>query len=149
METYIFSGDLKFEAWYFETSRSWGHKARAIYKGRELSEVKIVYQNRTWEAYKYQSVMQKLLDVLDEQKIVPLHDRLNASRMLKEGDGRDMKGLRMIGALAEVAGIIGGNKSKAKILESVPGIIMPDDFGELPEIEQSRRLDGAINILTK
>lgn len=149
METYIFSDDLKFEAWYFESSRSWGHKARAIYKGRELSEVKVVYQNRTWEAYKYQSVMQKLVDVLDCDQIVPLSERLNASRMIKEGDGRDMKHLRGIGALASIAGIIGGNKSKAKILESVPGIMMPDDFDQLPEIEQSRRLDGAINILTK
>ncbi len=36
------------------------------------------------------------------------------------------------------------NKWKKRYLEKVPGISFPDDFDELPEKEQTRRLDLAI-----
>jgi len=142
METYIINENLKIEAWYYETSRNWGHKARAIYNGREVAEVKIVYQNRTWESYKYQSVMQKLIDAMDEYKTIPLADRIEASKMIKTGDRREMKKLAGIGAMAMMAGIIGGKEAKARVLGSIPGIIMPENVTE-------EALDGAINILIK
>lgn len=147
METYTINDNLRIEAWYYETQRNWGHKARAIYNGREVAEVKIVYQNRTWESYKYQTVMEKLISAMDECKTIPLIDRIQASRMIKVGDGREMAGLRKMGALAIMGGIIGGNDTKAKIIASIPGIIMPDDFKDLPEATKSERLDGVINMI--
>lgn len=149
MEKYNITKDLYFEAWSWRKGGRWGHDAKAMYCGREVASVRIVYQNRTWEAYTYQSVMQKLIDTLDYHKDVPLADRIEASKVIKTGDRRDMKKLGAIGALAMLGGIIRGAKTKAKIIGSIPGIIMPDDFDELSESEQSRRLDGAINILTK
>jgi len=148
METYTINNNLYFEAWGFETKHNWGHKARAVYQGREVAEVKIVYQNRSWESYKYQSVMEKLIDAMDECKTIPLADRYQASKVIKAGDGREMKGLAMMGALAKLGGIIGGNTTKARILSTIPGVIMPEGFESLSEAEKSSRLDGAINILT-
>lgn len=149
METYTINENLKIEAWYFETRHNWGHNARAIYRGQEVAEVKIVYQNRTWESYKFQSVMEKLIDVLDASNAIPLADRIQASKTIKAGDGRDMKGLRSLGALATMAGIMGGNDMKAKVIASIPGVIVPDDFDNLPEDEKTKRLDGVIDIITK
>lgn len=153
METYYINDNLRIEAEYFETRYNWGHKARAIYHGREVADTKIVYQNRTWESYKFQSVMQKLIDLMDEEKIIPLADRYQASRMIKTGDGREMRGLRTIGAVAMMGSLLfkkleEQNVFKAKVIGDIDGIIMPDDFESLSEAEKSSRLDGAINILT-
>lgn len=149
MEHYTITENLYFQAWSWRKSGRWGHKAKAVYNGREIAEVNITYLNRTWEAYEFQSVMQKLIEVLDAEKTVPLKDRIQAYKIVKTGDRRDLKKLQSIGAMAMLGGIIGGNKTKARILGSIPGVMIPDDFENLPEIEQSRRLDGAINILTK
>ena len=154
METYTINKNLSIEAWYFETRHNWGHKARAVYNGREVAEVKIVYQNRTWESYKYQSVMQKLIDAMDECKTIPLADRIEAYRKIKSGDGREMRGIKMIGAIASLGNLIAktpgeATEFKKRILLSTPGIIMPDNFESLTEAEKSSRLDGAINILTE
>jgi hypothetical protein len=41
------------------------------------------------------------------------------------------------------------NAHKKRMLSSVHGIDFPEDFDQLPEAEQTRRLDGAIKIATK
>jgi hypothetical protein len=149
MEKYIINKDLYFEAWSWQRSGRWGHKARAVYQNRVTEEVSITYQNRTWEAYKFQSVMEKLIDRLDAVHYVPLADRIEASKVIKTGDRREMKKLQSIGAIAMLGGIIGGNTTKQRIIASIPGVIVPDDFDSLDENEKTRRLNGAINILTE
>ena len=39
----------------FETRYNWGHKVQLIVNNRIVSENKIVYYNRTWESFQYQS----------------------------------------------------------------------------------------------
>ena len=48
-------------AYYFETARSWGHRAYIEETG---DAVKINYYNRTWEAFKYESVLYKAIGAL-------------------------------------------------------------------------------------
>ena len=148
MESYTINDNLIIEAWYFETRHNWGHKARAVYNSREVAEVKIVYSNRTWEAYKYQSVMQKLIDVLDEVKTIPLKDRREASLFIKHGDDRDLKNLRMIGAIASLGNMMekGGNAFKKRILGTIDGLDI-DAIDGLDEKTKQQRLDGVINIM--
>ena len=67
----------------FSNSRSWGHIAIAYYKGQEVASSRIAYQNRTWERYQYESVMLKLINILDAYKNVPLKDRLSAYKIIK------------------------------------------------------------------
>ena len=49
------------ESW--ETSRSWGHNATLFKDNDELTHSRIRYLNRTWECYRYQSV---ILDAIYE-----------------------------------------------------------------------------------
>jgi hypothetical protein len=149
MEYYKINEDLTIRAESYSNGHNWGHKAYAIYQGREVASAKCVYYNRTWESYKYQSVMQKLVNVMDECKTIPLKDRRMAWIFLKTGDGRELKALGMMGNLAKLAGIIGGNESKARVLASIPGVTLPENFESLPEEEKGRRLNGVINIITK
>lgn len=157
METYTINKDLKIEAWGYKTSRSWGHKARAIYQGREVASAKCVYQNRTWEEYTYQSVMKKLIGILDENKIIPLADRIQASKIIEAGDGRDMAGLRNLGMIAKLGDIFGKTKTesndwKTRMLKAgleSKGLIMPEDWDGLDEETKTARLDGVIGMLVK
>lgn len=54
---------------YWETSRAWGHKSTLFKNGNELAKNKIRYYNRTWECYRYQSCMNKVVcDLIENEK---------------------------------------------------------------------------------
>ncbi len=44
---------------YYETSRSWGHRATIWLDGEEVDKKKIVYLNRTWERFQFDSLLYK------------------------------------------------------------------------------------------
>ena len=46
----------------WETSRAWGHKCELKMNDWHLATVKIRYYNRTWESYRFQSVMHKAVE---------------------------------------------------------------------------------------
>lgn len=51
------------KCWVYETRYSWGHKATVEVDGQELDkEYKIVYLNRTWESYQFQSMLYNVAD---------------------------------------------------------------------------------------
>lgn len=52
---------INVSAWYYETRHSWGHKAEVYGKDGVIATAKIVYLNRTWESYRYQSVIHSAL----------------------------------------------------------------------------------------
>ena len=54
---------------YWETSQAWGHRAILMYKGMRIQEAKIRYYNRTWEVYRFQSVMRKVVNAYKEDKL--------------------------------------------------------------------------------
>lgn len=55
-------GVIEFSAWYWETRYSWGHKAAITNEyGSTLATAKIRYYNRTWEVYRFQSVLHSVI----------------------------------------------------------------------------------------
>lgn len=57
-------------AYSYETRNSWGHKATLIHNGtHELNRYKIRYYNRTWECYRYQSVIKSVLSTYMQEMI--------------------------------------------------------------------------------
>ena len=55
--------EFKIVAYTYETPSSWGHKAELIRNNDyTLNTYKIRYYNRTWECYKYQSVIKSVLN---------------------------------------------------------------------------------------
>ena len=67
----------------YSNSRAWGHRAMAIYKGREVERASARYYNRTWERYQFESVMLGLVDKLDKTKAIPLEDRVAMYQNIK------------------------------------------------------------------
>lgn len=54
--------EFKIVAYSYENSHNWGHKAELLLNNyHTLANTKIVYINRTWERYQYQSVILKVL----------------------------------------------------------------------------------------
>lgn len=62
IETFTFKTldgeDLIIEAWTYEYTRSWGHKAHVI---GSYVEKHITYYNRTWESFRYESMLKKII----------------------------------------------------------------------------------------
>ena len=56
--------EMRIEAWRYEHSRGWGHKARIVWVGDDLIgyEKRITYYNRTWERFTYESVLERLFE---------------------------------------------------------------------------------------
>lgn len=94
MQTYKINENLTIEAWSWNRGRqSWGHEARAIYNAQEVAKTRCTYYNRTWEAFEFQSVMQKLIRVMDECKTIPLKDRYQASLFIKSATLQNLSAL--------------------------------------------------------
>lgn len=54
-------GEVDISAWYWETRYSWGHTAEVSVNYHTVSRAKFRYYNRTWESYRYQSVIHSAL----------------------------------------------------------------------------------------
>lgn len=91
--------ELSIVAYSYENSRNWGHKAELLLNNyNTLANTKIVYINRTWERYQYQSVILKVLrnylDYLIDDFINDYKDTNNIKRLkstLKEELTRQAK----------------------------------------------------------
>ena len=79
----IINNKLVFIGERYSNSKTWGHIAKAVYNGEVIATAKIRYYNRTWERYTFESVFYKLIDILDDNKNIPLCDRIEAYRKIK------------------------------------------------------------------
>lgn len=133
-----------------KTRIAFKHTASLLRNGYErVDETKICYQNRTWESYEYESVIEKLLDqhFTGEQKTKYL--AVCKAKALGEVDAK-FGVVRGLVALGELLGSTPEEKNalKKRALAAVPGIEFPEDFDALPAEEQARRLNGAAKVLT-
>lgn len=132
-----------------KTRVAFKHTATLLRNGSQVGETKICYQNRTWECYEYESVIEKLLDqhFTGEQKTKYL--AVCKAKALGEVDAK-FGVVRGLVALGELLGSTPAEKNalKKRALSTVPGIEFPDDFDALPAEEQARRLNGAAKVLT-
>ena len=131
-----------------KTRIAFKHTATLLRNGSAIGETKICYENRTWESYEYESVIEKLLDKFFQGEQKAAYEAVAKARGLDEVEAA----FRPVVALAKLADVLGTtdrerNALKKQVLGTVPGINFPDDFEGLPEKEKTRRLDGAIQQL--
>lgn len=67
----------------FFSKRRWGHEVRCFYREREVEQVRVYYQNRTWESYEYETALLALVDRMDKTKEIPLKDRIEMYNFIK------------------------------------------------------------------
>src|SRR3990167_2143506 len=130
------------------------HTATLLYNGTELETVKICYQNRTWESYEYESVLEKLVE---ENKTLSDREKKIVWKFIKN-EGRvkeDCAGLNAVAMVAKLGEEFGStqkekNDWKERMLRvglENKGLIMPEDWDSLDEDTKQARLDGAIGAI--
>lgn len=148
---------LAIGAEYYETSRSWGHKAH-LYRVRTpeqddllIESEKIRYYNRTWESYQFQCVMQSVVNKALQHKLITKKEAQVCQKYLEKDHIND-NSLKTIAMIASLGDIFRKDKKdandwKERMLRAGlenRGLIMPEDWDTLTEDEKEKRLNGAI-----
>jgi len=147
----------------FENTRSgFRHLATLIVDGSEAETTKACYQNRTWESYEYQSVLQSLCEKTAKNGSLSKYHQAKFKRLIKnnwqkEASEKIDKEFGTIAMVAKVAGIFGStqkesNDRKTRMIKAGlgnKGLIMPEDWDSLDEDTKQERLDKVINELRR
>lgn len=131
-------GEYTVTCWVYDSPYSWGHYAELRRGDSYVDESKYTYYNRTWETYKYQSIIHGLLVKHGLRELIPLANGIGTGNVKKE--------LKKMGALATMAGLIGTVDTQLKVLESY-GLTKPGDWDDLTKEEKKARVDSAISVL--
>ena len=151
MKTFQINNEAVIVCDWKKTKTAFKHEATLLVNGVERVTTKICYLNRTWEAYEFESVIEKLLDktqYLNEAERKAFLDKC-AGRTREEV--KSMFGA--IGAVALMGEIFHAgnpraiNDWKTRMLKAGfgnSGLIMPEDWDSLSENDKEARLNGAI-----
>jgi hypothetical protein len=155
---FIINKNLTVECEYYETRYSWGHKAYLYRDGKQIDYKKIVYQNRTWESYQFQSILQCLAgsknNGLDQKEKDLFSKRIN-SNWADDSRKKVEQEFKTISMIASLGDIFGSNQKesndwKARMIKAGlgdRGLIMPEDWDDLSEDVKESRLNAVITNL--
>ena len=139
---------------YANTRGGFKHTATLKRDGIEIEEAKCTYLNRTWEAYEFESVLERLLG---QTKALSEADRELFKSKIADGFKRDDLALDKLSTVAAVMALgnifsddqAGANDWKTRMLKAgIPdGLHMPEDWDQLSEDEKTKRLNGVIAAL--
>lgn len=136
-----------------KTRIAFKHEATLFKDGQEIDNAKICYQNRTWESYEYESVIEKLLEKTNELTKEEKNKFLSQN---KESEHQRINGnFKMIAGIAKLGEILCDNQKskndwKARMLKAgleSSGLQMPEDWNKLDENTKTIRLNAVINEL--
>jgi hypothetical protein len=148
MKSFKLNEEFQVVCEFVKTRSAFKHVAKVLQNGHQVYETKICYQNRTWEAFEFQSVLHKAIDGYFDK------DDAQKYRDIVDGKGSDdskhaFDPVKAICALGNI--MCEGADEKAKwnkrMIGTIPGIDFPEGFDELPAEEREKKLAGALEIL--
>lgn len=124
------------------------HRATLYVDGVQVDETTTHYQNRTWESYEFQSVMQKLIE---KTSALSSEQKKSAFEWVKK-DRTDWSDFKTTSAVARLGDVFGGtikekNDWKERMIKAGmgnKGLEIPDDWDKLTEKEKEKRLNLVI-----
>jgi len=130
------------------------HLATLLKNGIERQTGKCTYQNRTWESYEFQSVLNEVVNKAFHNKVIS-EDELKVCKEFIDGNHTDWSDFKMTSMVAKMGEVLcqdqkEKNDWKARMLKAGlenKGLIMPDDWEELDEDTKQKRLDSVINVM--
>lgn len=158
MQTFKITRELEIVCDWVKTRSAFKHTAVLLRNGSEIYSTKICYLNRTWEAYEFESILEKVLD--QNKDDLSKYELSQFRKMLKNGGKKEKarvdSQMRTVGIVAMMGDLLlpkddqkGRNDWKARMLKAGlgnSGLSMPDDWDTLSEDEKQRRLDGVIGV---
>lgn len=156
MTNFKINEHLTVECEYYKTRYSWGHKGWLYRDGQGVGYKKIVYQNRTWERYTFESLLRCLAE--DKRNgLTPTERGLFYKQIETEWKAESDKNVeqefKTIGMIATLGNIFCQTKEdknnwKARMLKAgLTGLDMPEDWETLSEDDKETRLNAVINNL--
>lgn len=146
--------NLRVKAETYQTRYSWGHKAWLYLNEQEIAEAKIRYYNRTWEAWDFATVIEKLYTQAKNEKLLSkYHLRLFKKMIDNQGKVEQKRAndqLKSVAMIASLGDIVGKNQKesndwKSRMLKAGLNLEMPQDWDSLSETEKEQRLNKVIN----
>lgn len=134
-----------------KTRMAFKHEATLIKDGITHETVKICYQNRTWERYEYESVLQKLIE---HTKALTTDEKALCKQFISK-DHTDWSGFKTTAMIASLGDIFcqdqkQSNDWKQRMIKAglgSQGLEMPEDWDNLDEDTKQARLDAVIGQL--
>ena len=135
-----------------ESTRSgFRHLATLLRNGIEIQKSKCVYQNRTWEAYEFESVLFSVVSIALKTKSISEEEGKACDEFIK-GDHTDWSGFKTTAMVAQLGEVFADTKKekndwKSRMLKAgLPGLDIPEDWDTLEEDEKERRLNKVIEL---
>lgn len=148
MQTFKLSKEYEVVCRSERTRYGFRHLATMLRNNCEVAQAKCCYYNRTWERYEFQSVLHEVIRKHFDEK--------EAKKYIAKVDGKPKENeqFKAVGLACAIGELLCDkpeekNAWKKKMLGTIPGINFPEDFDSLPEEEKQRRLNGAVDIMTK
>ena len=145
------SDKISIECWAENTRSGFRHQGIVYGLGSPFPKAKLCYSNRTWEAYEFESLLNKIAD--DAHGISDL-DRDIIRTFIKTQEKVEREEVnKRFGMVAVVAGLgelfadtqEEKNDWKARMLKAgIPGLQVPEDWDTLTEDEKEKRLNKVI-----
>lgn len=143
------------KCWSEKTSRGFRHLAEFYVDGELIEDAKVVYSNRTWEKYEFESVIEKMLGKIRNSDLAIDKDGI-MNKVEDQALGRvddNMKTTAMVSSLGDVFGntLKEKNDWKLRMIKAGmgDGLHHPDDWESLPEEEKAVRLDKIIEFMNE
>lgn len=136
---------------WVKTRMAFKHVATLFIDGIEHESTKICYQNRTWESYEYQSVLQKI--IRETTALTP--EQKEQALAFANKDNTDWSSFKMISGIAKLGELLTTNQKdsndwKTRMLKAgleSYGLEMPDDWDALDEPTKEQRLNAVIQMV--
>lgn len=150
MKKFEINNRIRVDCEYQKTRSGFRHVAKLYVDGKLKHTAKATYQNRTWEAYTYETVLLKVINgannVLTETETKQCLD-------FAKKEGNPFGAVVMAAKMGEILtdNKAEANKWKVRMMKAGLGenVSFPDDWDTLSEEEKERRLNGALDQLKK
>jgi hypothetical protein len=149
MKTFQINERVSIECEWKKTRIAFKHVATLYVDGHEKETVKVCYQNRTWESYVYQTVMENLIY---KTKSLTEDERETALKFVKDyKETGHFSGLLGVAAFGDILCSTKTDKNewKKRMMKASlgDGVMFPDDWESLSEDEKERRLNAGLEAL--
>ena len=149
MKSFKINDRIEIECERKKTRMAFKHTAVLLLDGRRVDETKVCYQNRTWESYEFQSVMEKLIE---KTKALSKSEKKEVQAFIKNyKETGTFDGLLMMAKIGDVLCNTPEEKNdwKKRMMKASLGeaVNFPENWDTLPEEEKTRRLNGAFDAL--
>jgi len=137
------------------TRSGFRHLATLMRNGIEQETGKCIYQNRTWESYEFQSVLNDVVRKAFKNKLISEEEKKACEEFI-EGDQTDWSGFKAVSMVAKLGEVFCDNQKdkndwKERMIKAGfenKGLAMPDDWNELDEDTKQKRLNSVIEVMS-